>query len=344
MEAALIYADRLRHAVGGGHVEEYEERVVVHPGAPGEIADVLRIAREVGASLGVGAARGICLDLSRMRNLLHLDETSLLVSVQAGISLRVLEELLTERGLTLGPLPPPSEERTVGALLAAPRPSEAAPRRGRFIHSCVAVAALLPDGTEVQTRIAPRKATGPDLMHALIGARGTLGLITAATLRVERRQETRLEAAFHMSAFAAALGAARALLVAGGRPIDLQVTSSGMFWVQIEAPDALAHAERGLAERIARAHDGEPVPANPPPRYRERPYERALALEQLADEAGAPSLTGDALRVVGWHVAGATLIDLARPPAPAPEAPPLLRALKRRLDPDARLPAWPGAH
>ena len=159
-----------------------------------------------------------------MCNVLHLDETSLVVTAQAGITFDALERALAERGLTIGAVPSWARARTLGALLAAPRPSEASPRLGRFVGGCVGIQALLPDGTEVATRLAPRKATGPDLMHAIVGARGTLGLITAATLRIGRRQETRQSAAFAFPTLPAALSAARALLVRGGRPGELSVS------------------------------------------------------------------------------------------------------------------------
>jgi alkyldihydroxyacetonephosphate synthase len=193
---APLYVDRLAHAVGAAHVSVDGERVTVRPGAPAEIADVVRIAGEVSATVGIGVADGVALDLGRMRNVLHLDETSLLVEVQAGLTVEQLEIVLAERGLTLGPVPHSSRARTVGALLSAPRPSEAAPRTGRLTATCAGIAAVLADATALSTRVAPRKATGPDLMHALVGARGTLGLITAATLRVQRRAEMRHEAAW----------------------------------------------------------------------------------------------------------------------------------------------------
>jgi hypothetical protein len=57
----------------------------------------------------------------------------------------------------------------------------------------------------------------------------------------------------------------------------------------------------------------------------------------------APALVGDAVRVVAWHVGGACVIDSARAPAPPPPQPPLVAALKKRLDPHNRLVAWPPA-
>jgi FAD/FMN-containing dehydrogenase len=352
MTATPFWADRLAHAVGGANVKADGGRVVVRPGAPAEIVDVVRVAAEVGAIVGVvlpahepePGGDSVTLDLSRMHNVLHVDETSLLVSAQAGVTVAALEQLLAERGLTLGPLPTWSRERTLGALLAAPRASEASPRHGRFVQNCAGIAAILPDGTEVTTRLAPRKATGPDLMHAIIGARGTLGLITSATVRVQRRQETRLEASFRLPSLVAALMTARALLVRGGRPADLTVLASGVLSLHVDGPEPLVQAERALCESIARELGGQPVPFAPPPRATKPPYERAVALETIDREVLAPSsLVGDAIRVVGWHVGGACVVDVERPASP-PAAPHVLwSALKRRLDPDRRFAGWPGA-
>jgi FAD/FMN-containing dehydrogenase len=292
-----------------------------------------------------------------MANVLHLDDTSLLVSAQVGITMAALEAQLAERGLTLGALPSWSRERTLGALLSAPRPAEASPRLGRFTQACVGLGAILADGTELQTRIAPRKATGPDLMHVLVGARGTLGLITAASIRIHRRQEARLEAAFRLPSLPAALATARALLVRGGRPADLSVAplaagrspsaptgaSAACLSLQVDGPEPLVDAERALAEALAREHGGEPMPFAPPPRITTAPHERAVAIDTVDHEVLAADLLGDALRIVGWHPAGACVIDRQRPPAPPAPPSPLWAGLKRRLDPDRRFADWPGA-
>jgi FAD/FMN-containing dehydrogenase len=325
--------DRLAQAVGRSHVSTHDTGVTVRPGSATEIADVLRVAGEVGLPVGVGARGGLSLDLDRMRNVLHLDETSLLVSVQAGMTFEELERLLGERGLTLGPMIGSSRDRTIGAMLAAPRPAEASPRLGRFTAQCTGIAGLLADGTELSTRIAPRKATGPDLMHALVGARGALGLITSATLRLFRRGEVREEATYRFTAVENALRAARALIVAGGRPLDLVVTQGSLSIVADGAPQHVA-AERELAERLARAEGGEPTPFSPLPPLIAAGHQRAVPLERI--EAAVPPRDG---RVVGWSTLGAAVVDPSRAPE-KPAAHALTAALKKRMDPDRRFPDW----
>ncbi|HZS42218.1 MAG TPA: FAD-binding oxidoreductase [Polyangia bacterium] len=341
-----LYASRLEAAVGAQHLDVHDGRSVVRPGSSAEIADVIRVARDAGVEVALGGRRGVALDLSRMRNILHLDETSLLVQVQAGITAEALDALLAERGLQLAPLPTPSRGRTLGALLAAPRPSEASPRWGRFVQTCAGVSGLLADGTEIATRVAPRKATGPDLMHALVGGRGTLGLISSATLRLHRRGEIRHDAAWTFASAEGALRAARALLVRGGRPLDLQVSASPpTLSITVDGPQPMVDAERELAARVAAEHGGAQVPHKPPPQDHDPPHERAVpmeAIEQLGkslDAAQAPSV-----RVIGWHPAGAAFVDPSRAPDGAGALHPLVAALKRRMDPDGRFPSWPGTH
>ncbi len=115
--------------------------VVVWPGSAGEIAQVLKVAREHGAALlavrrgtrrrAVGSIRPgtasrpgrptILVDQRRMTSVLQLDETSLVAHAQAGITARALEELLGRRGLTLGFFPQETFTLPLGALLARRR-------------------------------------------------------------------------------------------------------------------------------------------------------------------------------------------------------------------------------
>jgi alkyldihydroxyacetonephosphate synthase len=343
----VIYSSRLEAAVGAAHVSATDGNgagATVRPGSAAEIADVLRVARDAGVPVGVGARRGVAIDLQRMHNVLHLDETSLLVSVQAGATAEALDALLGERGLRLPPLPHASRGRTIGALLAGPRASEASPRLGRFATSCAGVSAVLADGTEIATRVAPRKATGPDLMHALVGARGTVGLLVSATLRLMRRGEARHEAAWSFPLAASALKAARALLVHGGRPLDLHVSASPpTLSITVDGPQPMVDAERELAARLAREHGGAPTPHRPPPLDAQPPYERAVAMEAIAELGAAlDAAQAPPTRVAGWHVAGAAFVDPSRKPEPAGAPHAIATALKQRLDPDGRWPVWPG--
>jgi FAD/FMN-containing dehydrogenase len=332
-----LVGERLAGAVGAPHVSVEGRRATVRPGSTTEVADLLRVAREVSVTIGVGASSGatIALDLGRMCNVLEIDETSLLVTAQAGLAAEQLEAQIATRGLSLGPLPFTSAERTLGALAAAPRPSEASPQRGRLVGQITSLSALLADGTEIATRSAPRKAVGPDLMHALIGARGATGIITSVTLRVHRRGEARREAAFRFEKVQPALATARALLVRGARPYDLHVSGDGLLVLTTDGTEPCAEAEVKLAERIARERGGTPTPHAPLLVLKRAPHERFAPMDRL--DLLEPPPHG---RVSGWHALGATVLDPDRAPDPLPPHP-LLAELREKLDPDRRFSGSP---
>ncbi len=301
---------------------------MIRPGSVGELAAAVRTL-----AAGHCVRAGIDLDLSQLCDVIEVDETSITVTVQAGITAASLEDRLAGHGLTLGALPTASRSRTVGALLAAPRASEASPRFGRFTRRCLAIWAVMADGTEISTRGAPRKATGPDLMYALVGARGTSGILTAATLRLERRSPRRA-LVYQLDSVRSAATAARAFLGHGARPAELEVVGSQLD-VILDGPRALADAEQALCDRLVAAQGGHRHDEPPPPRLDRAAHERAASLGDLERAIDATTT-----HVTGWHAAGAAVIDARRPPAELAPPSPLRVALKSGLDPDGRFPTF----
>jgi len=237
---------------------------VVWPGAAAEVAHVLRIASAYalpvipygGGSSMVGGAspRGdrpwIVINCKRMCNILDMDEVSMVVHVQAGIVGVELEERLNARGFSLGHVPTSMTTATLGGWLSTQSAGMLSSRYGRVGDLCLGLTAVLPDGQVVHTRVAPRRATGPELAHLLIGAEGTLGVITAAHLRLHRLPLHRRFDSFCFEQVAPAMGALRQSLAAGVRPLV----------ARIQRDPRLRRSDR----RRARAHTGRPLPAGAP--------------------------------------------------------------------------------
>jgi alkyldihydroxyacetonephosphate synthase len=229
-------ARALAEAVGALHATRDGATYTVRPGAPPEVAAVLGIARgrkipvaPVGTgSLGVaeGRAGAILLDTRRMTNILHIDELSLTVHAQAGIEIGALEAALGERGLTLGDFPLDTYRSTLGGALAARAPGRATSRFGPIESTCIGLSVVLADGRSVHVKAAPRRATGPDLMRLFLGSEGTLGIITAAVLRIQKQPEHRRFATHALPSIDAALGAARQALRLGARPSAMRIYDS----------------------------------------------------------------------------------------------------------------------
>jgi alkyldihydroxyacetonephosphate synthase len=217
-------ATELADAIGSDHVEQLAEPAGfrVSPGSAAEVAEVIRRAGARGAAIhpvGAGARpsrverdpRGervrVFISTSRLDQVIQLDEQSLLVHAQAGLTGLDLEQILSPRGLSIGDYPPVVLTSSLGGILAVRTPGKSSARHGFFEDAVVGVSAVLADGRTVHTRIAPRRATGPDLARALCGSEGTIGFITSAVLRIHIKPESRLVAAYVLPSVDAAISA-----------------------------------------------------------------------------------------------------------------------------------------
>lgn len=239
MTAALTAA--LETIVGRDHVSPVsgQPAVLVTPASPAEVADVIRTTADAGAAIvpvgagyraarlrGLGERRRVHVSTERLTQVIHLDETSLLCHVQAGLTGLALEKLLAPRGLSLGDYPPGILGSSVGGLVGVRTPGKSSARHGFFEDAVAGVSAVLADGRTIHTRVAPRRSTGPDLGRALCGSEGTLGFITAAVLRIHRRPEARLLAAYILPSIDAAIAAAFLALSEECAPAGLRIVDA----------------------------------------------------------------------------------------------------------------------
>jgi FAD/FMN-containing dehydrogenase len=324
--------------------------VVVWPASAGEIARVLEVAKQHGAALlavrrgtrrrAVGSTRPgsaprpkratILVDQRRMTSVLQLDETSLVVHAQAGITGRALEEVLGRRGLTLGFFPLETFTLPLGALLARRRPELAAAHVGPVFGACLGLSAVLADGHVVHSRVAPRHAAGPDLIQLLLGCEGALGILTAAVLRVHRIPESRTLSSFAFPSVTAGLEAAVESLRRGARLAALRVydaadaerclggpgaaakplPAGGALLVCCTAgPQELATAEAGLLAAVATAQGGTDLGAAPAEHWWRR---RTDAEDPSADDPDALVLPAPLLALAPLHAAVVAAAGAAR--------------------------------
>src|SRR5262249_43636367 len=92
----------------------------------------------------------------------------------------------TPGGLPPPALPPSVLRSTLGGMLSVRTPGKSTPRHGILEDAVLGVSAVLADGRAVHTRVAPRRATGPDLGRAFLGSEGALGIVTGVVLRIHR--------------------------------------------------------------------------------------------------------------------------------------------------------------
>ena len=194
--------DELRRFVPTEQIDPQEERgrgssgaFAVEPATRAELVDLMRWASKRDAVVYTRLARKadatrcgerprIYLRGQRMNRIKDIDIISGTVTVQSGITMSELHRLLGERGFTTGFPTRAWRKQSLGAVLAASLDSHWGPPYGSMEDQVLGLGAVLPDGTLVQSRTAPRKAVGPDFDRLFLGSRGQFGIIHVATLRI----------------------------------------------------------------------------------------------------------------------------------------------------------------
>ncbi len=193
------------------------------------------------------------LNMARIDQIGNLDAKSLTVHVQAGLPMVLLENYLQEKGLTLGFVPRHLMGLNVGEYLAVVSPFHGSPRYGTVRTNCLGIDGYFADGTAFSSRVAPRRAAGPDLRYLLIGAGGVNGVITAATFRVFKVPQTREAVAYGTSDPVAAVSAVRTLIHRGVRPEWAMVVVRSPGEVGSRRPARLALQVGGDRQEVGRA-------------------------------------------------------------------------------------------
>jgi len=233
------HAQRVSHSAGRSYPDlvrlrtgrlEAAPDAVVFPADAGQVTAVLQacVRHDIavvpfggGSSVvgGVDALRGghaavICLDLTRLDELIDVDPVSQLATLGAGVYGPDVERLLGAHGLCLGHAPQSYEFSTVGGWVATRSSGQASTGYGRIDALVRGLKLVAPTGT-ITALPFPGTAAGPDLRELLVGSEGTLGVITQATVRVRPIPEQRHSEAWAMDGFAAGVQVLRDLAQSG---------------------------------------------------------------------------------------------------------------------------------
>lgn len=130
-----------------------------------------------------GAA--LLVSLRRMNAIRQIDPQAQTVLCEAGVVLQNLHDAAEAEGLrfplTLGG----KGTATVGGLISTNAGGTQVLRHGSMRDQVLGIEAVLADGSVYSALTSLKKDNrGPDLKHLFIGAEGTLGIVTAATLRL----------------------------------------------------------------------------------------------------------------------------------------------------------------
>ena len=257
----------IRSAVGESNLIASGSRIAVRPPDESGLASVLRVASARGIPVvsdqtGFRAPAGaVNVDLGRMAGVTRLSTHSLFVEAEAGVRVDQLEALALRQGMTMGPLHPRANNRTLGSALARGLMVRRGVALGDLRDLGFAVRGLIASGAPIETRPVPRSATGPEVDRAFIGGEGRFGIITRATLRLAVVPPHSGALAFQFPSLGAAIEAGRLILRRGVKPLAGRVLMTGVVAIEL-----VAHVEDHLraavtvATSTAEALGGKEIP------------------------------------------------------------------------------------
>lgn len=190
-------ADRVIY--GHDHTEDlsFPPEVVLLPSSTKEVSLVMAYCYEqeicvtpIGARTGLSGGAlsiygGVGLCLERMNKILKIDEDNQQVITQPGVITQVLQEAVAEKGLFYAPDPASRGTCFIGGNLAENSGGPRAVKYGVTKDFVLNLEVVLAGGEIIQTGANTLKnSTGYNLTQLMVGSEGTLGVITAATLKL----------------------------------------------------------------------------------------------------------------------------------------------------------------
>jgi FAD/FMN-containing dehydrogenase len=207
--------DRLAAIVGGTHVVTGTDMApyatdwmgkhvsrplaVVRPGSTAEVAAIMRLATETrtpivpiagntGLPGGTRADGAVLLSVARLNRIREVRPAARTAIVEAGVILTQMHEAAAAHDLIFPLTFGARGSAMIGGVLATNAGGSNVLRYGNTRDLCLGVEVVLPDGRVMDLMSELHKDnTGLNLRNLVIGAEGTLGIITAAVLKLKPR-------------------------------------------------------------------------------------------------------------------------------------------------------------
>jgi D-lactate dehydrogenase (cytochrome) len=146
------------------------------------------VPRGAGSGLAGGCLAdrgGVVLCTTALDRIRKIDTQNFIMEVEAGVVSIKVRDAAAEKGLFYPPDPAGMDQSTIGGNAATDAGGPACVKYGTTRDYILGLEAVLPDGTLIRTGVSTRKGVvGYDLTNLLVGSEGTLGIITALTLKL----------------------------------------------------------------------------------------------------------------------------------------------------------------
>ena len=252
MPLSRAFVDELRAVVGAEHVvTEHEQlrvyecdgltghravpELVVLPGSTEDVQAVVRactresvpfVARGAGTGLSGGAtpmAGGVVVSLARMNRILEVDLDSQRMVVEPGVANLDVTRAVAADGFFYAPDPSSQQVCTIGGNVAENSGGAHCLKYGFTTHHVTGLTFVLPDGDVVELGGKALDPDGPDLLGAIVGSEGTLGVVTRVTLRLVRTPQTIRTLLAGFATMDAAGAAVSGIVAAGVMPSAIEM-------------------------------------------------------------------------------------------------------------------------
>lgn len=148
----------------------------------------------------------VLLSLERLNRIRSIDPAGQTLTAEAGVVLDQVHAAAAEHGLAFPLTLGAHGTATVGGLVSTNAGGVQVLRHGTMRAQVLGLEAVLPDGSRLDQLAPLRKDnTGYDIKQLLIGAEGTLGIVTAAALKLVAAPRARATAVAGVASLAAAL-------------------------------------------------------------------------------------------------------------------------------------------
>ncbi|WP_323790086.1 FAD-binding oxidoreductase [Thalassovita sp.] len=210
----------------------YTPMAVVRPGTTSEVSQIVKLANETGTPVvpvsgntglagGAQAEGAIMLSVDRMNAIREIRPAARIAIVEAGVILSTVHDATEAEGLIFPLTFGAKGSAMIGGVLSTNAGGSNVLRYGNTRDLVLGIEAVLPNGDIMNIMSELHKDnSGYNLKHLLIGAEGTLGIITAAVLKLHPKPRAYATAMVAAPSLPAALDLLNRLQEATGGAVE----------------------------------------------------------------------------------------------------------------------------